>query len=133
MARVDSLRGVAGGAPRGAPPACASVLERDEQRDDDGEERRTLDERRQNQRTRLNGAGDLRLASHTFGRRAADPADAKSSADDGQTRADTGTEHRPGALITRIVAGLGRRLQERKNTHCKSPNVPKRETSAAPR
>src|SRR5688500_1788408 len=93
-------------------------LQRNQQRDDDGEQRSAFDERRKNQRTGLDGTGDFRLAGHSLGGRTTDPADAEAGANDGETGTDRGAHHRPGARVAGVVpSGAGDFLQERKNAH----------------
>src|SRR5215208_5480882 len=99
---------------RGASSRSGGVreLERDQQADDDGKQRRAFDERRQDQRARLDGSGDLGLASHALGCAGADTPNAESSANGREAGADTRALHGPRARIVLRVRGRG--LQERK-------------------
>ena len=94
------------------------LLERrpDQQAEHDREQRRALDERRQNQRARLNRSRDFRLARHAFGGRAADATDPDARANRGEAGTDPGAEERE---RTRVLLGIARRrgLEERKKCH----------------
>ena len=61
--------------------ALEELLDFDEQTDDHGEQRDAFDERRENQRARLDGAGNLGLARHAFSRAATDLTDPDTGAD----------------------------------------------------
>src|SRR5687767_14748644 len=107
-------------------PLLESELERDQQRDDDGEQRSAFDERGEDQRTGLDGAGDFRLARHAFGGGTTDAADAEASADHGEAGADGGTHHRPRARVRGVEpGGVGDFLQHGKNRHftCSRENM----------
>src|SRR3712207_1443747 len=85
------------GTPRDEPagsPSNRSCLELalDRERHHDGKQRGALDERRQDQRGGLDGAGDLWLAGHPPGGAAADQADPDPGADRGQAGTHAGAQ-----------------------------------------
>src|SRR5690606_26277452 len=89
------------------PPSCSS----DQERDDQGEQRGTLDQCRQNDRRRLDVACDLRLTRHALRHRTADTADADRRADHRQTRAQRLAEVAP-ANRRSLARGIRHILQK---------------------
>ena len=81
--------------------ACTDLLEltRDLERDDGGEQRDAFDERGENQGSGLNAASRFRLTRHAFNRLAANATDTEASADDGETRAETGADEAEPRLL----------------------------------
>src|SRR5947209_216660 len=97
-----------------ATPATANsarlimpASQRSQQSDDDGEQRGAFDQRRGDDHRRADLAGGLGLACHRLDRAAADAADARGTADDGEAGAD-GAAQLAGALGGQEVGVLGR-------------------------
>ena len=104
---------------RRRPDTSRFELALDLERDDDAEQRGAFDERREDQRSRLDLAGRLGLTRHALDRLTADAADAHARADDGEAGAETGTDERE----TLVVVGdrLSGRLEEREERHVRNP------------
>src|SRR5690606_19977872 len=74
--------------------------------------RDAFDERRKDQRSRLNLAGGLGLASHALDGLAADAADAKARADHGEAGAERRADEREAGAVGRRLSGdLEKRIQ----------------------
>ena len=93
-------------------PSHLRVLLAD-QRDNQTEQRSTFDQRRENQRARLNLGCDLGLTCHALRHVAADTADAETGANDCDTSAHCATEN-PQTITVRCV---NCRLQQGKHIY----------------
>jgi hypothetical protein len=86
-----------------------------QERDDDREQRDSFDERREDDRARLNALGHLRLTRHSIHCLPSETSDTDAGADYGETRADAGTEQAPRA---RVLTGVrGSSLKQRKHVY----------------
>src|SRR5438874_213255 len=84
------------------------------ERDNDCEQRHSLDERGEDDRARLNPAGHLRLARHAVHRLSGQTSDTDAGADHGETGADARAEQAPCTRVLLRERGCG--LKQRK--HC---------------
>src|SRR3981081_2665564 len=94
-----------------------------QERDDDCEQRGSLDESGENDRTRLNARCHFRLTRHAVHCLPSETADTNTSTDYGETRADAGAEHCPrSSVLSGVTACAGDGLQQPKDRmHCDSP------------
>src|SRR6267143_4390116 len=95
-----------------------------QERDDDSKQRDSFDERREDDRARLNSPGHLRLARHPIHRLSGKTTDTNARADYGETAPNPGAKHRPctGVLSGVPAGGAGNSLKQRKDRdHCVSP------------
>src|SRR6266550_4316108 len=89
-----------------------SELTLNQKRDDDREQRDSLDERREDDRASLNATCHLRLTCHAVHRLARQASDSDARADYRETSADARAEHAPRSRIRRVEStGLGYRLR----------------------
>src|SRR5688572_7266126 len=115
VVRIEMTGDERGASPTGGGPPgwrtrrCQQLeLALDLETDDDAEERGAFDERRENDRGRLDPAGHLRLTRHRVGHLTTDAADADAGADRGEARGETGADQREAG----VVSGLSGRLQQ---------------------
>src|SRR6202171_1020654 len=101
----------------------ALELALNQERDNDCEQRGSLDERREDDRARLNSPGHLRLTRHAVHCLSSEATDTNTGPDHGETRADSGAEHCPRpSVLARVTGRGGYSLQQRKDRmHCDSP------------
>jgi len=95
------------------PDVLELELTLNQERDDDREQRHSFDERREDDRARLDACGHLRLTRHSVHRLPSETSDTDARADYGETRTNAGAQHCPRA---RVLAGeRGCSLKQRKH------------------
>src|SRR5207237_1848379 len=82
-----------------------------QERDDDRKQRDPFDERREDDRARLNATGHLRLTSHAVHRLTGQTSDTDAGANYGETSSNARAEHAPGSGVRSIEGAALKRLR----------------------